>query len=58
MTYNPMLFQRGLSMAQFLERFGSESQCFQAAFTARWPNGFECPECGGRDYCLLSTRVL
>jgi hypothetical protein len=25
---------------------------------SRWPNGFECPACGGRAYCEVTTRGL
>lgn len=58
MTYNPMQFQRGLSMLQFLDRYGTEEQCAQALFQIRWRKGFECPECGGREHCLLPVRGL
>jgi ribosomal protein L37AE/L43A len=46
MAMNPVQFQRGLSMAQFLERYGSEDQCEAALVVARWPKGFICPACG------------
>ena len=39
-------FQKGVSLAEFMERFGSEAQCEQALFEWRWPQGFRCPECG------------
>jgi transposase-like protein len=26
--------------------------------TARWPRGFECPACGGKQYSLVTTRYL
>jgi hypothetical protein len=40
-------FQRGLSMPEFLKRYGSEEQCQAALAAARWPQGFVCPACGG-----------
>lgn len=58
MAYTPMPFQQGLSLVQFIDRFGTEEQCALALFRARWQRGFECPECGGRKHCLLPTRRL
>jgi ribosomal protein L37AE/L43A len=46
MTMNRVQFQPGLSMAQFLDRYGSETQCEAALVASRWPNGFRCPACG------------
>lgn len=28
-----------------MRRFGTEEQCAQAVFAARWPSGFRCPRC-------------
>ena len=47
MTMNRVQFQAGLSMAEFLERYGSEERCEAALIAARWPSGFACPDCGG-----------
>ena len=49
-------FQQGLSLAQFLQLFGSEAQCEKALFDARWPRGLACPRCGSNKFCRLSTR--
>jgi ribosomal protein L37AE/L43A len=46
MTMNRVQFQHGLSMAEFLDRYGSEEQCEAALVASRWPSGFRCPECG------------
>jgi ISXO2-like transposase domain/Transposase zinc-ribbon domain len=51
-------FQKGVSLAEFMERFGSEAQCEQALFEWRWPQGFRCPECGYEGYCGLHSRRL
>ena len=45
MAMNRVQFQRGLSMAEFLDRYGSEDQCEAALFAARWPQGWRCPAC-------------
>ena len=46
MAMNRVQFQRGLSMAEFLDRYGSEDKCEAALIAARWPKGFACPACG------------
>lgn len=47
MPTNQVQFQPGLSMPEFLQRFGTEAQCEAALQAARWPRGFVCPNCGG-----------
>jgi transposase-like protein len=47
MSINHIQFQRGLSFAQFIERFGSEQQCEDALAAARWPTGWRCAHCDG-----------
>ena len=42
----PSSVQKGLSMPEFLDRYGSEEHCEQALIAARWPSGFACPACG------------
>ncbi len=46
MAINQVQFQKGLSMQQFAQRYGSEQQCEQAVRSWRWPAGFRCPRCG------------
>ncbi len=46
MAMNRVQFQRGLSMAEFLDRYGSDEQCEAALVASRWPEGFVCPACG------------
>jgi hypothetical protein len=45
MAINRIQFQRGLSMTEFMDRYGSEAQCEQALMASRWPDGFVCPRC-------------
>ena len=47
MTMNRVQFQPGLSMAEFMDRYGSEESCEAALIESRWPEGFVCPSCGG-----------
>ena len=46
MAMNRVQFQPGLSMAEFLNRYGTEGKCEEALAAARWPQGFVCPACG------------
>ena len=47
MPMNRVQFQPGLSMPEFLTRYGTDAQCEAALQAARWPKGFVCPNCGG-----------
>jgi transposase-like protein len=49
---------RGLSEAEFRERFGTEEARRRALFEMRWREGLTCPGCGGRSFCELKTRKL
>ena len=51
MPMNRVQFQRGLSMAEFMDRYGSDAQCEAALVASRWPQGFACPVCGGPASC-------
>ena len=53
MAMNRVQFQRGLSMAEFLDRYGSEDKCEAALVAARWPRGFACPACGSGVYSVF-----
>lgn len=48
MSINAVQFQRGLSMPEFIARYGSEAKCYRALYRLRWPEGFRCPDCDGR----------
>ena len=43
---NRVQFQTGLSMAEFMERYGSDDKCEAALIESRRPSGFACPACG------------
>ncbi|WP_279117110.1 transposase, partial [Acidithiobacillus thiooxidans] len=47
MAMNRVQFQKGLSLPEFIQRFGTEEQCAAALELARWPEGFHCPQCDG-----------
>jgi ribosomal protein L37AE/L43A len=45
MAMSRVQFQPGLSMTEFLDRYGSEDKCEAALIESRWPKGFACPAC-------------
>jgi hypothetical protein len=64
MPQNTIQFQKGLSLPEFLQDYGTEDQCKQALEQWRWPHGFVCPSCGhmgepvrGR-FCSVATVII
>jgi len=51
-------FQKGLSLPDFIKDYGTESQCADALYKWRWPEGFRCPACGSSWYTQVKTRKL
>ena len=58
MAMNLVQFQPGISLHEFISKYGTEAQCYKALYNWRWPSGFKCPECGHDRYCTLKTRKL
>ena len=58
MARNRIQFQKGLSEARFGALYGSEELCRTAIARWRWPDGFVCPKCGGREHCIVGPRKL
>ena len=58
MARNSVQSQKGLSEPEFERRYGSEAACREALSRWRWPNGFECPACGERRHCEVTSRRL
>jgi transposase-like protein len=58
MARNKVQFQKGLSEAQFTVLYGTEAQCREAVTRWRWPSGFVCPVCGGKQHSVIKTRAL
>lgn len=56
MARNPVQFQKGLSMTEFLRQFGTEDQCHDALVAMRWPNEFVCPARGSTKHGLSAPR--
>jgi hypothetical protein len=49
---------KGLSGAEFRERFGTEAACRATLFAMRWGEGLNCPRCGGARFCQRKSRQL
>ena len=45
-------------MPSFLARFGTDEQCREYLFKARWPDGFRCAACGHDDAYALRTKIV
>ena len=45
-------------MPSFVSRFGTDEQCREYLFKARWPNGFRCAACGHDDAYALRTKIV
>lgn len=58
MGINKVQFQKGLSMAEFMERYGVEEKCHAALVALRWPDGFVCPYCGETHHCMFERNGL
>ena len=58
MARNSVQFQKGLSEAGFEDCYGTEAKCRAVVMASRWPDGFECPVCGGRSHSEVKTRGL
>jgi hypothetical protein len=58
MAINRIQFQRGLSMAEFMGRYGREDQCEEALMTSRWPAGFACPRWGSVEHTTFRREGL
>ncbi len=58
MCKNKVQFQKGLSLPEFMDNFGTEVQCEVSLEAAKWPNGFLCSNCGHNSFsCLTRGRT-
>ena len=58
MARNRVQFQKGYSLVQFMDEYGSEEKCTEALFRWRWPNGFVCPRCEHTGHWRHESRAL
>lgn len=45
MAQNTVQYQRGLSLPEFFDEYGSQERCEDLVRAWRWPEGFICPRC-------------
>lgn len=57
MAQNKVQYQRGLSMLEFFDRYGSQERCEEAVRAWRWPDGFVCPRCQGTWHSEFRRRA-
>ena len=53
MANQQIQFQPGMSIPEFLSRFGTEAKCVEAVKLARWPGGFRCPRCAVAEHYVV-----
>ena len=58
MGINTVQFQKGLSMVEFMNRYGTQEKCHAAVVAQRWPAGFVCPDCGETRHCTFERKGL
>lgn len=58
MSKKEIQFQKGLSLAELISRYGTEEQCLSALYRFRWPKGFLCPNCGHFKHCHIRYRKV
>jgi hypothetical protein len=49
---------KNMSIFDFRQRFGSNDVCRDYLLNERWAKGFRCPNCGGKDFCIITTRDI
>jgi transposase-like protein len=58
MAINKVQMQRGMSLSEFTQRYGTHTQCEAALIALRWPEGFVCPACGHRHASSFTRGTL
>ena len=58
MARNSIQLQKGLSLTELNEKYGTEEKCEAAVVKWRWRDGFVCPSCGSRDHAIVGARRL
>jgi hypothetical protein len=58
MATTPMKGPAPRSLLEFATRFPDDRACEEYLFQWRWPEGFRCSRCDGRDATRLSTRAV
>ena len=51
-----MLKEQEINLISLIDRFHDEDRCRTYLETLRWPDGLECPRCGGKTISRIKTR--
>jgi transposase-like protein len=46
-----------MTFDEFVKSFSTEEQCREYLYALRWPNGFECPQCKGKEYKITRETL-
>ena len=58
MARNQVQFQKGMSLPELQQKYGTENKCYRALYAWRWPSGFQCPGCGHTGHCEIADRKV
>lgn len=58
MSVYSVQFQKGISLIELHELYGTEEKCRRVLYEMRWPKGYVCPMCGNNKYCEIKKRNL
>jgi len=47
-----------MNIIEFQMEYGTEEQCREYLYKQRWPDGYECPRCGCKEYFNVRSRGL
>ena len=47
-----------MTFDEFIKNFSTEEQCRDYLYKLRWPDGFVCPKCSGREYWSVGSTLL
>ncbi|MBU2513935.1 IS1595 family transposase [bacterium] len=56
MAQNKVQFQDGISLPEFMVKYGTDEQCEKALFNTKWPYGFKCECCEHDSFCYIKSR--
>ena len=46
----------GITLLEWQKRYGTEQACAKVLIKVRWPQGFQCPECG-KAHAYFETMI-
>ena len=52
------VYRKRMSLIEYQKHFDTEQPCRVFLFEKCWPDGFVCPKCGGKKYCILADGTV